>query len=111
MDVLCEISFLKAIESKKDVLMSKQMTKEARDLKKKVWEEVKHVLLIETGKEFTEAELLKKWSNITLDIYVDDIHLYNLGTLEKTAKLSFIRYAIIPQRAKHSHYFRQCLIA
>ena len=35
-----------------------------REEKKKAWEDIKAILFTETGRRFTEAQLMKKWSNI-----------------------------------------------
>ena len=48
MDSVCEIVFLRAIEGRKSVLGSKQMSKECREEKKKAWDEVKHHVLEQT---------------------------------------------------------------
>ena len=40
MDSVCEIIFLRAIEARKGVLVSKHMSKECREEKKKAWEEI-----------------------------------------------------------------------
>ena len=48
MDSVCKIVFLRGIEARKCVLVSKQMNKESREEKKKAWEEIKNNLLVET---------------------------------------------------------------
>ena len=63
MDNLAEIAFLGAIVSKKDIIVSKHNTKEMREEKKKAWED-KAILFTEPGRRFTEAQFMKKWSNI-----------------------------------------------
>ena len=64
MDILTEIAFLRAIESKKDIIVSKHNTKEMREEKKKAWEDIKAILFTESGWRFTEAQPMKKWSDI-----------------------------------------------
>lgn len=64
MDSVCEIVFLRAIEGRKGVLGSKQMSKECRAEKKKAWDEVKHHVLEQTGRDFNESQMIKKWQNI-----------------------------------------------
>ena len=64
MDNLTEIAFLRAIESKKDIIVSKHNTKEMREEKKKVLEDIKSILFTVTDWRFTEAQLMKRWSNI-----------------------------------------------
>ena len=61
MDSVCEIVFLRAIEGRKGVLVSKQMSKECREEKKKAWDEIKHYVLEQTGREFNESQMVKKW--------------------------------------------------
>ena len=52
MDSVCEIVFLKAIEGRKGILVSKQMSKECREEKIKAWDEIKHYVLEQTRREF-----------------------------------------------------------
>ena len=65
-----ELVLLNAIEARKDVIVSKQNTKEMRGPKKKAWKEIQEVILVETGQEYSEGKLAKKWSNI--QIWVKD---------------------------------------
>ena len=64
MDNVTEIEFLRAIESTKRLTISKHNTKEMREEKKKAWEDIKAILFTETGRQFSEAQLIKKWNNI-----------------------------------------------
>ena len=52
------------IEEKKDIIQSKQNTKEVRKQKEEAWKWIKEELLIVYGKEFTVLQLVKRWSNI-----------------------------------------------
>ena len=61
------------IETKKFIIVSKQMTKEMRDEKKKAWGKIRNVLRVKTGKEFTEAQMIKKWNNIQSHVKEADL--------------------------------------
>ena len=52
MDSVCEMVFLRAIEGRKGVLVSKQMSKECRDEKKNAWGEIKQYVLEQTLFQF-----------------------------------------------------------
>ena len=68
MDTTTEIILLKAIESKKEVIISKRNTKETLKAKKKAWKEIQETVYVETGKQYTDVQLVKHWSNIQMRI-------------------------------------------
>lgn len=63
MDSTTETAFLILMDEKKDILTSKANTKECRQRRIEVWDWVAQQLLINTGKEFSVAQLQKKWNN------------------------------------------------
>ena len=68
METATELVLLNAIEARKDVIVSKQNTKEMRIAKKKAWKEIHEIVFVETGQVYSEGKLAKKWSNIQIRV-------------------------------------------
>jgi hypothetical protein len=64
MDSATEGLFLSLVESRKNVILSKDNTSAFKEMKRISWECVRKELLTQTGKDFSTLQLQKKWQNI-----------------------------------------------
>ena len=63
MDTLVEKEFLEVLEDEKEIILSKQNNKHAKDAMALAWCNVKLKLEDRTGKAFDVKRLQKKWNN------------------------------------------------